>query len=393
MCVESIPRNEPEVEPPPNAELPVAPASVSFCRSTDSERTGPMEIIDLGTLAERGVSEATDLNGRGVVVGWSGTTVEGAQFIRAVQWEDDEPTALEPLREDGLGDTEAAAINARGTVVGSAQGSDWGWNAVRWVDDELELLGPSKRSQGRDHAACESSQSEDESDETPGNDRPADLQSGDSRALDVNARGTVVGHRDAIDSEVRAFRWTKRDGMVSLGTLRADGAGQSVATAVDDDGTVVGRSVADDGRTHAFRWTKREGMTDLGTLPGDEAGAAFDVESGAIVGWSSRADEFATRTATRWDGETRDSIGTFRVDDTGYSQAYGVVGDVVVGASQVDAGGSHAFAWADDRLFDLGTLRDDDTGQSSAVAANARGSVVGWSQVEDGANHAVRWIR
>jgi riboflavin biosynthesis pyrimidine reductase len=73
------------------------------------------------------VSEATDLNGRGVVVGWSGTTVEGAQFIRAVQWEDDEPTALEPLREDGLGDTEAAAaLRARGAEIVALPGDDLG---------------------------------------------------------------------------------------------------------------------------------------------------------------------------------------------------------------------------------------------------------------------------
>lgn len=353
-----------------------------------------MEIVDLGTLGERGVSEATDVNERGTVVGWSETTVEGAQFVRAVRWEDDAPVAFEPLREDGLGDTDATGINARGTVVGSAQDSDGNWNAVRWVDEEPERLGArSNGSEGRNRVASESSDSEHASDESPGTDPAADVRSRDSRAADVNARGTVVGHFDDGDSEVRAFRWTERDGMVALGTLRDDDAGQSVATAVDDNGAVVGYSAADDGRTHAFQWTKREGMTDLGTLPGDEASAAFDVQSGAVVGWSSRADEFATRTATRWNGGTTDSIGTFRVDDTGYSQAYGVVGDVVVGASQVDAGGSHAFAWFDDRLLDLGTLRDDDTGQSSAVAANARGHIVGWSQVEGGSNHAVRWTQ
>ena len=350
-----------------------------------------MEIVDLGTLRERGVSEATDVNARGVVVGWSETTVEGAEFVRAVRWEDGEPTAFEPLREDGLGDTDATGINARGMVVGGAQDSDGNWNAVRWVDGEPEVLGArSKGSRGRGRAAGGSSEPGPGSDEPPGTG-PGDGQSRGSRATDVNARGTVVGHRADGDGDAVAFRWTERDGMVALGTLRDDDAGRSVATAVGNDGTVVGHSAADDGRTHAFQWTKREGMTDLGTLPRDEASAAFDVGAGAVVGWSSRADEFATRTATRWDGGEREGIGTFRVDDTGYSQAYGVVGDVVVGASQVDAGGSHAFAWFDDRLHDLGTLRDDDTGQSSAAAVNAEGHVVGRSQADGAGNRAVRW--
>ncbi|WP_435075228.1 hypothetical protein [Halorubrum sp. HHNYT27] len=322
-----------------------------------------MEVVDLGTLDGRGVSEATDVNTRGIIVGWSETVVEGAQFVRAVQWEDDEPTALGSLREDGLGDTDATGINARGTVVGSAQDSDWNWNAVQWVDDEPERLEA----------------------------RSGESRSRDSHATDVNARGTVVGHFDDGDSEVRAFQWTERDGMVSLGTLRDDETGRSVATAVDDDGTIVGYSVGNDGRTHAFQWTKREGMTDLGTLSGDGSSAAFDVQTGAVVGWYAEDGEFANRTTTRWDGETLDSIGTFRVDNTGYSQAYGVAGDVVVGASQVDAGGSHAFVWVDDRLIDLGTLSNDDTGQSSAAAANVQGRVVGWSQVDGGNNHAVRW--
>lgn len=352
-----------------------------------------MELVDLGTLDGGDVSQATDVNERGLVVGWSETTVEGSSFTRAVRWSaDDELTPLAPLREDGRGDSEATGVNSRGTVVGSARGPDWGWRAVRWPDDgppePLGHLSTPPDAGGESSAASASARPVDTADSHEGASA-----SDDSRAADVNARGTVVGHSNTGDGTVHAFRWTARDGMTDLETLRADGTGRSVATAIADNGTIVGQSDADDGQTHAFQWTARDGMTDLGTANTNNASAAFDIHSGTVVGWHSASGTFGTRTATRWRRGTEEALGTFRVGDTGVSQAYGVVGNAVVGVSQVDAGGTHGCAWFDGRMLDLGTLQPEDTGESSAVALNVRGrSVVGWSQTENGSNHAVRWM-
>lgn len=330
-----------------------------------------MDLVDLGTLEGGAVSDAADLNERGTVVGSSEVQVDAAVFTRAVRWAADAdvdpdeaptPAPLPTLRSDGRGNSEAAAVNARGTVVGSAQDADWEWQAVRWVDDEtVEPLGS--------------------------------LEGGpeNSRAHDIDNRGTVVGHASAEDNVVRAFRWTEKEGMHGLGTLRSDDGGRSVATAAADDGSVVGYSETDDGPVHAFRWSEREGMVDLGTLDGDDASAAFGATPTTVVGRSLRSSDFATRTATMWtDGEPVE-LGTFRADNSGYSDAYGVACDVVVGESQVDAGVGHAFYWADGRLSDLGTLRPNGTGRSRASAVNAGGVVVGQSETDDEELHAVRW--
>lgn len=328
-----------------------------------------MDLVDLGTLEGGTVSGAADLNERGTVVGSSETRVEEAVFTRAVRWDADAdpdetptPVSLPTLRSDGRGNSEATAVDARGTVVGSAQDADWGWQAVRWLDDEtVEPLG------------------------TLG-DGPTN-----SRAHGIDNRGTVVGHASTEGDVVRAFRWTESDGMRELGTLRSDGEGRSVATAAADDGSVVGYSETDDGPVHAFRWTEREGMTDLGTLDGDDASTAFDATPTTVVGRSLQSADFATRTATLWTDDRRVELGTFRADNSGYSDAYGVACDVVVGQSQVDAGVGRAFRWVDGRLSDLGTLRPNGAGRSRATAVNASGVVVGQSQTADDELHAVRW--
>lgn len=72
--------------------------------------------------------------------------------------------------------------------------------------------------------------------------------------------------------------------LLDLGTL---GGQQSYATAINDRGTVVGWSETASGRQHAFRWTKEEGMIDLGSLAdGDASYAAAILNRGTILGGS-----------------------------------------------------------------------------------------------------------
>jgi uncharacterized membrane protein/dienelactone hydrolase len=138
-----------------------------------------------------------------------------------------------------------------------------------------------------------------------------------SMASQVSVDGAVVVGTIGANDGARAFRWTERDGMVSLSVpfdrswaagVSADGAviagygdrgghrgflwrqgGSTVelgreALAVSADGAVV---VGDDGR-EAFRWTSRGGLTRLGVLPGRTNSRAVAVSAdGAVVTGSS----------------------------------------------------------------------------------------------------------
>jgi probable HAF family extracellular repeat protein len=113
------------------------------------------------------------------------------------------------------------------------------------------------------------------------------LGGGLSFATAVNARGQVVGFGGD-----RAFSWTKRSGMVGLGTLG------SVAYAVSDAGQVVGVGFTA-GREHAFSWTRQGGIVDLGTLGGSFSVAEAVNAAGQVVGLSFTTGD-AEGHATLW---------------------------------------------------------------------------------------------
>ena len=75
-----------------------------------------------------------------------------------------------------------------------------------------------------------------------------------SGAVDVNARGQVVGSSDISINPVvtHAFSWTQAGGMVDLGGL---GGTFTFATAVNARGDVIGDSnTAGDAELHATLW-------------------------------------------------------------------------------------------------------------------------------------------
>ncbi|RUT67388.1 HAF repeat-containing protein, partial [Morganella morganii] len=93
-----------------------------------------------------------------------------------------------------------------------------------------------------------------------------------SSANGVNYDGSVIVGR-YISGSGQAFKYTRDNGMVSLGTLREGNAGTSGANAVSADGRVtVGWSNINEYETHAMRHTDKEGMRDLGTLKKDNTG-------------------------------------------------------------------------------------------------------------------------
>jgi len=79
-----------------------------------------------------------------------------------------------------------------------------------------------------------------------------------SDARGISADGSVV----VGGSGGQAFRWTREEGIVGLGSLQS--LYGSVATPVSTDGSlVVGGSISNSG-FEAFRWTQEDGMAGLG---------------------------------------------------------------------------------------------------------------------------------
>jgi probable HAF family extracellular repeat protein len=109
----------------------------------------------------------------------------------------------------------------------------------------------------------------------------------DTRATAINARGEVVGAAGmgcaaapCAPGVVRAFLWSKKDGMRVLDT-RADPSSGSVATDINDRGEVAGSLATGNG--HAFLWTERTGMKDLG-CPGAACQAVLLAGNGLLAG-------------------------------------------------------------------------------------------------------------
>lgn len=128
----------------------------------------------------------------------------------------------------------------------------------------------------------------------------------ESNALGVSGDGSVVsGFADNSDLpglQAEAFRWTREEGMTPLGFL--GGGSDSRARAVSADGnTIVGASRKADGTTEAFRWNRADGLAGLGDLPGGSQGSvAQNVSSdgNVVIGYG---DSELGREAFWWSQE------------------------------------------------------------------------------------------
>jgi probable HAF family extracellular repeat protein len=133
----------------------------------------------------------------------------------------------------------------------------------------------------------------------------------------------VVGYCTVTPTGTRAFRWTRDDGMSSLGELGTE----SRAEAVSSDGAVIVGTYGD-GRLHMFRWTQATGMVSEPALADEIESLVYDVngDGSVAVGRSSPSG-----TAFRWTEAEGLDLGRLHAIDN--SVAWGVSGDgaIVVG--------------------------------------------------------------
>jgi probable HAF family extracellular repeat protein len=256
-------------------------------------RAGRLE--DLGALPGNNSSAIVEMNGNGLGVGASETSVvdpfTGSPAIHAVTFKDGRVQDLGTL--PGGTESLASAVNSSGQVAG------------------ISLSGP-----------------------------PDPL-------FQFHTIGLPMG------SPVRAFIW--QDGVMrDLGTL---GGPDATVANLNAQGQVAGSSETDStpnsstglATIHPFVWQNGH-MQDLGTLGGTLATAAWMNDAGEVVGTSSLAGDNAADPFL-WTGTKMIDLGGF---GGGYGQAMWInaQGDVA-GFSFTTAGNSDGFLWRNGKLIDL----------------------------------------
>lgn len=189
----------------------------------------------------------------------------------------------------------------------------------------------------------------------------------------INNRGVVAGYVSSPSLPPRAFRWSAASGMEDLGALAGGPAGIAYARAINDAGAIVGDSWHSGHDYHAFMWTRSGGMVDIDTFAvGDSTpvavGARGMVAGNYFYGGDVRGFVW-TRTGGMLDLGTGGGDGTWLVGMSSGGQVAGLITSL--------AGQDRAMTWTAARgLVNLGTLGGS---RSGAWAANNRGQVVGAS--------------
>lgn len=188
-----------------------------------------------------------------------------------------------------------------------------------------------------------------------------------------------------------------------LGTLRADGTGNSTARGINDAGVVVGQAAADTGGLHAFRWSAPAGgpgiMADLGRLVVPFETMAQDINtSGSITGFGlTRPEGFGS--GFRYAGAPP-LVNLRETGGGGDSLAFGIADDgTIVGWSNLQQGcgnpdcmsnPGHAIVWPSGsviptRLPELG-------GYYSAATKISRdgATICGYGAIASGQTRAFR---
>jgi len=323
----------------------------------------PYSIIDLGVLSGDLSSAAYGLNDNGQVVGISqsaGGATHGFRYSGG---------SMADIGSLG-GDTYANAINAGGSVAGSAFSAAAGTFRAFRTAPGGSVGGAS--------------------------DLGTFPLSGslDSFAYGIDAAGQTVGYAYNGTSN-HAYRTTVAGGVTTASDLGTLGGSNSYANGINTSGQTAGYSdtapdVNGNSVTHAFRTSAAGAMTDLGTLGGDNSYATALNAAGQVIGYS---DLNGSTHAFRTSANTAISPLT---DDLGtlgglFSYAYGInSAGITVGYSATAAGEQRAFVVQGAAMYDLTSLLVNSISVwtlTNAQAVNAAGQIAGTGTV-NGQQHA-----
>jgi probable HAF family extracellular repeat protein len=278
---------------------PTAPVATEDASSQVLAQAASYTVINLGHLGTEENTEPAAINDAGQVVGSSVTSGgERHAFI----WTNGVMRDLGTLGNTSL----ATDINASGQVIGESYPGGWP-RAFLWQNGTMRDLG------------------------TLGGDV--------SRAWGINRDGDVVGQSTLSNGNVRAFIW--RNGVMKR--LQSMEAFYARAWGISNSGIVVGDFHRPGTKDHAFRWNAGA-FRDLGTLGGRMSRADAINNAGTILGWS-RTAAGAGRNFIYRDGRMRD-IGDIDAADIG-------PGDQVVGTITRN-GNPIAVVWRDGVLTRIG---------------------------------------
>lgn len=195
---------------------------------------------------------------------------------------------------------------------------------------------------------------------------------------EINKHSEIVIH-----SSSDLFRWTEKEGMVSLFQI---GGPNGV---INDRGDVACPGHIDGVSHIVVFWSEKTGVVNLGHL--GEYPNLLEVhdinERGQIVGWSTYDDEGNEHAYLARVEEGILDLGTLGGER---SRAVSInKHGQVVGESRTESEDKHAFLWtAQEGMLDLGTLGGT---FSRAVDINDKGEVLGLSRTESGDTHAFLW--
>lgn len=371
---------------------------VAAASAQGTETTSSWKVVDLGTL-HGGSSVATGLNGRGQVVGLSGS--------HAFLWARGKLRDLGALRGKFSPPGNPVGINNRGDVAlarntATYQGYE-AWHAFRWRNGKLADLG------------------------TLGKDAGGDLAN-QSRPLAISDRGDILveSTTNGMGASYWAFLW--RDGR-KVTFVRPYGRRLSNAVAINQHGQVAGwigtgPVPEPSNRGHAFLWQKGKLKT-LAPASGRRWSSASAMNArGTVVGTSYDDVPHERARATRWSAGTVKDLGVLPGTDTSYATAISADGWIVGVCRGTESGRYHAFLWKQGKMSDLGSFadvygqelminrRDQILSSKNGIwrnggfqrlptlggqkfeanAINDRGEIVGWSTTAKGKRHATLWI-
>lgn len=214
----------------------------------------------------------------------------------------------------------------------------------------------------------------------------------------------IVGFCSALNREQLAFRWTQESGMEVLGGLQARDGG-SWASAVSADGSVIVGTLTrptdqyPGAMEEAFRWTKEAGPQSLGDLPeGDNSGDALaerllratgvSADGSVIVGHDLKHGE-----AFRWSkGGGMRGLGRLPGGAQSWAFAVSADGATIVGASTTSVQDEQqAVRWTTEGgIESLGKLSDGDS-MSIAHDVSENGAVIVGVATGEKGPQAFRW--